>query len=135
MNDIELAAGKDLDMLVAEKVMGWTDWRGDRVKPPGEDSREFKPSIDIAAAWLVAEKVDLFKNCRHLHENGVGIQKGDTWSRTGWEWVVEEVFQPVGLNEILARGETAALAICRAALLVAEEDKRAEEANAESNNP
>lgn len=134
-----IPAGRELDAIVAEKVMGWvgregelwTDGATGKVTKWGTDncitlndattSFYFRPSTDIAAAFEVAEKIGLFKNCRHLHEDGVVVQEGLGFRRTGWEWVVEEVLQPIGENTILARGETAPLAICRAALWVKEE--------------
>ena len=109
-----MPAGRRMDVLVARMVMGLV------VSPGAERFIDFY-STDIAAAWKVAEKADLFKNCRHLSEKGVGVQNGDTWSRTGWEWVVEQVLEPLDHNEIIARGETVPLVICRAALKVQQE--------------
>lgn len=57
-------AGRELDALVAEKVMGWrADGIGDDGyfwKGAGSDgwhSDNWKPSTDIAAAWAVVEKM------------------------------------------------------------------------------
>ncbi len=57
-----MKASHDLDVLVADKVMGWTDWRTwdfhiPVVKPPGQNSRPFSPSTDIADAMEVAERM------------------------------------------------------------------------------
>lgn len=58
--------GEDLDALIAEKVMGWTcdtSFRPARFFPPGETilaNGAYSPpeySTDIAAAWLVVEKI------------------------------------------------------------------------------
>lgn len=63
-----MIAGRELDALIAEKVMGWKlfvdnkrevcAW--DTGTSPGGfiDERNFKPSRDIAAAWQVVEKLD-----------------------------------------------------------------------------
>lgn len=61
----ELVAGRELDALVAEKVMGWTpsghafiDERGwlHTIEPTSFGS--FQPSTDIAAAWSVLERLE-----------------------------------------------------------------------------
>jgi len=57
-------AGRELDALVAEKVMGWTVdgiWRmytGEVVRhAAGKNMKtRFNPSTDISAAWEVVEK-------------------------------------------------------------------------------
>lgn len=121
----KMPAGRELDALVAEKVMGWTKGLKPWLMPPCFVECDVVPipnySTDIAAAFLVAEKIDLFKNCRSLRENAVGVRDGNTWRKTGYEWVVEQVFCPLGDNEIIARGATAPLAICRGALVAAED--------------
>jgi len=116
-------AGRDLDALVAEKVMGWTEvrllsttydnsvwpvtvtgWVG---IPPGEtkedDVDEF--STDIAAAWLVVERLGA---------------KARRWcigrDDEGAAWVVRTCWMSPPDREDHGRGETAPLAICRAAL-------------------
>ena len=118
-----------LDALVAEKVMGlhveWINgcpmWVGKDL--PGSpyvlgDGRFGHTlesySTDIRAAFEVAARVDLFKNCRHLHQNRERMKGSDKLGE--WEWVVEEVFEPMDKNHILGRGSTAPLAICRAAI-------------------
>lgn len=144
-----LLAGPELDTIVAERVFGlkrgpctgeveetdgghictrcnfcqrWGDWRKEAV-------HNFEPrpySTSIVSAWEVVEKVGLFKNCRHLHENALGVEDRGHWTRTGWEWVVEQILEPAGKNTVLGRGETVPLAICRAALSLAEEEKEIE---------
>ena len=110
-----MPAGRKMDMLVATKVMGIA------VSPGAERFIDFY-STGIAAAWKVAEKANLFKNCRTLHESGIIVQDGATRTRIGWEWVVEQVFEPLDQNDIIARGETVPLVICRAALKVIEDE-------------
>lgn len=133
MMDIHTMTGDQLDALVAEKVMGLhVEWRNGVPLWVGKDlpgtpyiledglfGHSIKRySTDIAAAFDVAARVDLFKNCRHLHEHRGSVKQGNEGVLGDWEWVVEEVYQPVGKNHILARGATAPLAICRAALEV-----------------
>ena len=118
----EIPAGREMDALIAEKVMGWkpvpiNHWlpegkgRGDKPclwlfnhhPQYGEQTRsmcDFRPSTDISAAWEVAERI---------------YQKGAQFSVKigrpgGWRaWV--------GLNVGSdAVAPTAPLAICRAAL-------------------
>ena len=63
----ELAAGPDLDALIADKVMGWSR-REDYyyTGPPGPAAfthvaqctiQDFRPSSDMAWAWKVVEKL------------------------------------------------------------------------------
>lgn len=58
-----MKAGRELDALVAEKVMGWMDGDGVGLRvADGEvinsmDCRPWSPSTDIAAAWEVVEKM------------------------------------------------------------------------------
>lgn len=58
-----MQAGRELDALVAEKVMGWKlgDNRGAPAWFAHDEFRcevwQFKPSEDIAAAWEVVEKL------------------------------------------------------------------------------
>jgi hypothetical protein len=104
----KLAAGRELDALIAEKVMGWTGFwkRGEpsmMAYPPVEQAAgidgERWPvpnySTNIAAAWLVVEKMS--------HVAGVPkwgfddqLERARIWTMTSAE---------------------AALTICRAALI------------------
>jgi len=133
MND--LPAGRELDVLVAKKVMGWTKPKGGRRDPltgkrpvwrelPFEyvDTPHF--STDIAAAWEVVEK---------FHGDSPNIQIGkDGWeidvqtAKDGNGWFVAirryrvedyaEEHDYWGAQSYYAHAETAPLAICRAAL-------------------
>ena len=60
--DVKIGPGHEFDIIVAEKVMGWTDWRiwppdQPAVKPPGENSRPFSPSTEISAAMEVVARM------------------------------------------------------------------------------
>jgi hypothetical protein len=120
----EMPAGRELDALVAEKVMGWTlcdrvamGWGdGPPVFATGEDPyddtarpsrQDWRPSEDIAAAWEVVE------NWRNRC-NGEGVVLLSWHSE---EWVCELGIWGVESGFRHAPADTAPLAICRAALL------------------
>ena len=112
--------GRELDALVAEKVMGWTrgtistygglmpawiDATG-RAHPPNATSGGWLPSVDIRAAWEVVEKMQA----------------------DGWMWQVEYDYEELmagfyrgrdaegDLDSHFVVSTTAPLAICLAAL-------------------
>jgi hypothetical protein len=118
-----MEAGRELDTLVAERVMGWTRWDitggedcpcesgvtyfadwGDMggvavYTPPhltGDVEFYFEPSRDIKDAWRVVETM-----------KGVSVAKRADGRWMCWHW-----------NRVhrSGAGETAPLAICRAAL-------------------
>ena len=106
-------AGRELDVLVAEKVMGWIE-RNDGIgwlKDVGGGEFEiasyyFVPSIDIARAFEVVERM-----------RGLGYDMTiETDNRREKQWWC--AFYEVNAEEILwfADAETAPLAICKAAL-------------------
>ena len=90
-------AGRKLDAWVAEKVMGL---------PVTAKKKRFEYvhiapfSTDISAAWEVVEKMQQTKFVR------VQCDNGDYWCKIGGE-----------ILGVKAQGDTAPLAICRAALL------------------
>lgn len=100
---LSMDAGRELDALVAEKVMGLTNlhWMSGQLHYGAEHEMNLLPdySTDISAAWEVVEKMG---DCLHLKEHGA---EG--------EW--EALF--CGFSESKAHGETAQLAISRSALL------------------
>lgn len=117
----ELPAGRELDALIASKVMGWlhvgrgiTSFADATLLPFDHGRRDgstpFEPvppySTDIRAAWAVVERV------RHLsQESSTRLEhEGELWHAT------------FSTLDFLAQasGETAPLAICRAALKAAE---------------
>ncbi len=114
---------RELDVEIAVKVMGWTDVDTDGVSTygtPPRDGKEYsgaggghyhvpRYSTDIAAAWVLWERIDF--GSKRLHEVGgvwYAIVSGDRWGPRGH----------MGLNndECQVRADTAPLAICRAAL-------------------
>lgn len=68
-----MKAGREMDALVAEKVMGWTDRHGEFAIPPDTSPHRgairYMPekvppySTDISAAWQVVEKLWELKYC------------------------------------------------------------------------
>lgn len=118
MNIDEMKAGRELDALVAEKVMGWTDARvgirsqrrfhREELPTPvdvGPDE-EWSPSTDIAAAWEVVAKfqmVYVYRAAKDLPNLKIG------------QW--EALFSPdAGERALYGVADTAPLAICKAAL-------------------
>lgn len=103
----ELTAGRELDALVAEKVMGWAPrdaGAGDRLIYVGAWAHcESLPhySTDIAAAWQVVEK---------LAADGLYVHVGYCLGRTE-----ASVNSPLDIIDN-AYAPTAPLAICLAAL-------------------
>lgn len=115
-----LLAGRELDVLVAEKVMGyhgeeeetfspstawvWRDRQGFKIHGG------FKPSTDIAAAWQVAEKLRMCVSCP-----GASQACGEYSAGAEYEAETREGVSPPGYA--FSTGPTAPLAICRCALL------------------
>lgn len=103
-----MQAGPHMDMLIAEKAMGWS-WEGSKAKVTKlKDAEgwvhtayfEFKPSTNIAHAWRVVEKFRALEPCL-------------TWNDEQAFWWFNFDKRPT--NEQMF-GDTAALAICRAVL-------------------
>ena len=131
MNIDDMPAGRELDALVAEKVMGWCitawndgePWGNREVFPPFEPingipadcdcishSEAGEPphySTDIAAAWEVVEKLD------------GGGERGTFWwmiSSPGNDTMYSARIFEGSVEIVGAMAPTAPLAICRAAL-------------------
>jgi len=111
---MSMEAGREIDALIAEKVMGWKRrpvWHGSDMKMclihPSDGTYypdEFPNySEDISAAWAVVKSLDN-QNFDICILNTVG----------GWKCEI---------SGYIARNCPAPLAICRAALLVAMEEK------------
>ena len=126
MNTDDLPAGRELDALVAEKVMGWQDARAffpwpesgvmldnyAMMPPHGGAIRDIAHvpcySTDIAAAWEVVEK---------LWDEDFHVQFQLVHQVTAGKWRVEFPTRKVPHhNYVFAHADTASLAICRAAL-------------------
>ena len=123
MRPIETLSDRELDALVAEKVMGWTDiWTdGDyfMAYPPHEQRIMQKMGVgyaerypipnyssEISAAWEVVEK---------MRQEGLTVTI--TTPPTGWKnWDVRGWDDNNNDNRFIARADTAPRAICIAAL-------------------
>lgn len=98
-----MEAGRELDALVAEKVMGWTG------------CRDSPYSTDIVVAWRIIEKFGFM-----IHPTGHGREGKPAgywvgYPRDGHSGLVGDMD-----NDTVAFAETAPLAICLAALKAAE---------------
>lgn len=111
----KLEAGDELDAMIAERVMGWACPTGYNYWMTLHGGGTFDlhalkanwhPSISIATAWEVVTKLAAERMVK-LYNEGAGGQ---------WYW---EFFIWTKGSHVKARAETAPLAICRAALLLA----------------
>lgn len=136
----ELKAGRELDALVAEKVMGWRPMQGGVSMEIGEKddlwedgSRKWygkdgdprpmrllpspKFSTDIAAAWLVVEK--LIARGDEFTLERISLDK--VWRAKVYPFTKDKGWAGGGYftssNDVAVNAKTAPLAICRAALL------------------
>ena len=128
MNIDEMPAGVELDALIAERVIGLTEfpheWDSDgygscrncsaecayhsfRIDGPKNCPRPPDYSADIAAAWQVLEKLKERGFFAMVSTPTPGFKN---WECRGWQPDPDR-------NRFIAHGKTAALAICRAALL------------------
>ncbi|MGC4378284.1 hypothetical protein WD019_15350 [Fictibacillus sp. Mic-4] len=106
-----MKAGKELDALIAEKVMGWKVAyyptidifeAYDEERNPIILGKHFSPSTNISDAWLVVEWLE-------SNIGGISLESHCDERRYSFR-----VFN--GTHWIVARAETAPLAICLAAL-------------------
>jgi hypothetical protein len=129
----EMPAGPEMDALVAELVMGWRPYENGRQYcdlscglPADRDVDDFihyscsyeipddwSPSTDIAAAWLVIDKMRAAGWWWKLESFG-GPTGG--WSVVYEAWT-DHMDNPELTRRIIWRAETVPLSICRAALL------------------
>jgi hypothetical protein len=112
----QMPAGREMDTLIAERVLGWTfhpssfeqaepsEWRKDGRKIW---AAPFTPSVNIAAAWEVFDPMHV--PLEKSQEGTWLVYRPERKGETG-EWL--------GIT-ILGRADTAPLAICRAALILA----------------
>src|SRR5919106_517365 len=89
-----MEAGRELDALVAEKVMGWPDY--------AEKNHCPEYSTDIAAAWLIVE------------EFVPAYDLSLTWHNGAWE--TRFILWGAPMQHYTGKGNSEMLAICRAAL-------------------
>lgn len=107
---------RELDARIAEQVMGWRHANGEIIVIDADGLPWWFPSIDIAAAWEVVERI--------FHKKGWSLwplsaaknieDDSPAWYATGWG-----IYESSGIDlhgEEIAIDRTAPLAICRAAL-------------------
>ncbi len=122
-NDIE--AGPELDRAVATEVMGWTpDGCGNYTIPGGGcvDHHEWAPSEYISHAWRVVERLSVVD-----HDNRYGkmeLRSPALKPDGGHDWMCTFRAYLASDMEDYAHGKTAALAICRAALMCVRDGQR-----------
>lgn len=110
-----LTAGPQMDALVAEQVMGWGRSKGGLYRPGGDPKniRDYRDvprySTDIAAAWLVVEKLIADGWFPDVQFNDWGTE---SWHATLMRRTDDE--RADGYHG--AQAASAPLAICRAAL-------------------
>lgn len=129
-----MKAGRELDALVAEKVMGWrkidrikAGWgKGPQVWDTGEDPEQehssptyqnFRPSESIKDAWVVVEQMEANK----WEFCAVGRSSN---GRGAWFCEFGKQFQ-LSNSEVIAYADTAPLAICLASLKAMEIQREA----------
>ena len=97
----EMPAGRELDALVAEKVMGWDHYPSKHEIVPAY-------STDIAAAWEVVEKMRSDDWWAQIAQDNT-----DIWDAKLWRGEPDRWFPTM---ETYGNAPTAPLAICRATL-------------------
>jgi hypothetical protein len=124
----EMPAGQALDILVAERVMGYKDdgsWPHQVTdEDGGTGDRLPEYSTSIAAAWEVVEKMatrGIWMAVSDMRHGRYTIEHAAPWS--GW-WATwmrtdrsTDLTEVEGDHDWAATGDTAPLALCRAALL------------------
>ena len=116
---LNMEAGREMDTLVAEKVMGFPVKIGDITGEPYHAQFGYSMpnySTNIAAAWMVVEKLQNQYPAFNLVWVKLQILKPEIALRRAWR----ANFQGSTLSDAFA--DTAPLAICRAALLAMLED-------------
>ena len=121
-------AGRELDALVAEKVMGWQEFpylilSDDRLSycPPGpvhiSTVREVPPySTSIAAAWEVVEKLRAMNSTLELYSPGALVNDEMGIHAVEWQATFKSWEEPWGPHGPSVEAQTAPHAICLAAL-------------------
>jgi hypothetical protein len=114
-----MKAGRELDALIAEQVMGWTkrsipdeivgpEWYWCSEAGPKQLVSSWRPSTEIHWAWMVVERLRGQHCCTKLYSD-----HGYVWECT----LIKEFDDPhAGEQPLFGQAETAPLAICLAAL-------------------
>lgn len=125
--------GKELDTLIALKVMGWRQvgaWEDDGEPIYADDRDNTRGSFDIlpyssdmTAAWKVVERLQSPEMARPWRRRDFAISREDRTCDGLW-CVTTDTAAPHGTSpngeSVFAKAETAPLAICLAALKAVE---------------
>lgn len=125
----ELQAGRDLDALVAERVMGYekraeSEWLGGFAWISHDDGHWYgvtsmpRFSTDISAAWDVVERLQSDALSLGWKRRDFSLERKDRMVDGRWYCVTDAVPTDIYPNGYAVDGvaDTAPLAICRAAL-------------------
>lgn len=121
-----LPVGLELDELLIEQLMGWSKttlgelrthtrypdmvvWDTQRGPYAGRPVGEFQPSLLLNDAWFIVHA--LRKRGWYSQHTDLTLDSGTEW----WSWTFLN-HAPPGNELVSAQAQTAALAICRAAL-------------------
>ena len=126
----KLEAGREIDSLVAEKVMGWhlahgdtewldsEGWHGAMAWGFREYHQEWAPSRNMSDAWQA------FMQMKHPPKDDITVPPETEFYRTviekdgefsaGWLW--QSLGRVAWFGKYLGNGKTAEVAICRAVL-------------------
>jgi hypothetical protein len=125
---LKMPAGREMDVLIAEKVMKYKPGTFGVDAPVKSQHGDWivRPvpfySTDIAAAWEVVNKihtmVDGHSGLLDDDQNYLTLVGGDWAATFGVVFDDDEWYDHLGEWPLAAKAETAPLAICRAALLV-----------------
>jgi hypothetical protein len=110
---LNMSAGKEMDALIAQDLMGWIYYDGWNHPLANEVQGELPSySTDIAAAWEVVKKIGENKHRQWYLCTNFSAEFGNQ--------IYAEIFERMDESEFTicsATAETAPLAICRAALI------------------
>lgn len=110
----EMIAGRELDALIAEQVMGG-NWSSIDYAPYIENLPHY--STDIAAAWQVVERMQELRYSLVIGTNACARSQNGAKFYEGWRGLGQSIIDAEETEGFLAVAETVPLAICKAALL------------------
>lgn len=105
-----MAPGRELDALVAEKVLGY------EITPGGYTGYLPSFSTDIAAAWEVVEKLRAMNSTLELYSPGALVNDEMGIHAVEWQATFKSWEEPWGPHGPSVEAQTAPHAICLAAL-------------------
>lgn len=134
---MKVVAGRELDLLVAEKVMGLKILTKDEMEAEARNRWEYQPLCRIFFGFAAYPNpdgtIDVQQKCPQF-----STKIEEAWEvreRIGWlmrledhgafGWACEFLGVQPGHEDVIAKADTAPLAICLASLLVAEQKGKA----------